>query len=312
MVRLVTLGLVAATFFSSTFILNRLMSLEGGHWAWTSALRWLYVAIYITIWLLINNIEKFIIAIRIFRKSWSVWFISGTSYGIAYTLGCFSILHAPGWIIATVWQITIVATPAVLFFFGKRVPTRGIIFITLIFLGILLIQAEQMNSGVELHELVLGIIPIILASFLWPAGNQFVKEATQGTHSRIQHITDVIAKNATVCTLLISLGSIPFWSVLLVITKPGLPTKGQLLNTAIVAISSGVIGMIFFLKARQLAKTPYQIAAVDATQAWEIPCVILGEMILFSGIRPHFLGMVGITLVMIGIILYTIKYEVNH
>ncbi len=289
------------------------MSLEGGHWAWTGALRWFYVAIYITIWLLISDTGKFITAMRILRKSWSVWFISGTSgCGIAYALLCFSAAYAPGWIIATAWQITIFATPLILFCFGKRVPIRRITLITLIFLGILLVQVESVNEGLYWHELILGVIPVLFASFFWPLGNQFVKEATQGTHSRIQHIADVLAGNATVCTLLISLGSVPFWFVLLTVTKPGLPTKGQLLNTAIIAVSSGVIGMIFFLRARRLAKTPYQVTAVDATQAGEIPFAMLGETIFLSGALPHFLDIVGVALVVLGIVLYTTKQEVNR
>jgi hypothetical protein len=40
MVRLLGAGLLAALFFSSTFILNRAMSLEGGHWVWSAALRY--------------------------------------------------------------------------------------------------------------------------------------------------------------------------------------------------------------------------------------------------------------------------------
>ena len=34
MLRLMLLGLAAGMFFSATFILNRAMSLEGGHWYW--------------------------------------------------------------------------------------------------------------------------------------------------------------------------------------------------------------------------------------------------------------------------------------
>ena len=42
MLRLITYGLLAAFFFSSTFVLNRAMSLGGGHWVWSAALRYGY------------------------------------------------------------------------------------------------------------------------------------------------------------------------------------------------------------------------------------------------------------------------------
>ena len=35
MARLLSIGLLAAFFFSSTFVLNRAMSLGGGHWVWS-------------------------------------------------------------------------------------------------------------------------------------------------------------------------------------------------------------------------------------------------------------------------------------
>ena len=36
MLRLVLIGLLSGLFFSSTFVLNRMMSLEGGHWVWSA------------------------------------------------------------------------------------------------------------------------------------------------------------------------------------------------------------------------------------------------------------------------------------
>ena len=45
MIRLMLTGLAAGLFFSSTFVLNRAMSLEGGHWYWSAALRYFYMVI---------------------------------------------------------------------------------------------------------------------------------------------------------------------------------------------------------------------------------------------------------------------------
>ena len=41
------LGLTAGMFFSATFIFNRAMSLEGGHWYWSAALRYAYMVAFL-------------------------------------------------------------------------------------------------------------------------------------------------------------------------------------------------------------------------------------------------------------------------
>ena len=43
MIQLILLGLLSSAFFSATFILNRAMSLSGGHWVWTSSLRFVHM-----------------------------------------------------------------------------------------------------------------------------------------------------------------------------------------------------------------------------------------------------------------------------
>lgn len=39
----VGLSLLSALFFTLTYVLNRAAALAGGHWAWTAALRYLFV-----------------------------------------------------------------------------------------------------------------------------------------------------------------------------------------------------------------------------------------------------------------------------
>ncbi|MGH2387124.1 MAG: hypothetical protein ACRDIE_02890 [Chloroflexota bacterium] len=45
----VLLGLLAALFFSVTFLLNRKMGLEGGDWGWAASLRFLLMAVLLAI-----------------------------------------------------------------------------------------------------------------------------------------------------------------------------------------------------------------------------------------------------------------------
>ncbi|HGY11746.1 MAG TPA: multidrug resistance efflux transporter family protein, partial [Desulfobacterales bacterium] len=36
MISLISIGLLSGLFFSTTFVLNRMMSLQGGHWLWSA------------------------------------------------------------------------------------------------------------------------------------------------------------------------------------------------------------------------------------------------------------------------------------
>ena len=52
---------------------------------------------------------------RLYLKHWKFWIIAGSiGFGGFYALLCFSADHAPGWVVATTWQLTIIATLVVL------------------------------------------------------------------------------------------------------------------------------------------------------------------------------------------------------
>ena len=104
--------------------------------------------------------------------------------------------------------------------------------------------------------------------------------------------------------LLLTLGTIPFWLLLFVFISPPPPSAGQVINTALVAIYSGVIATSLFLQARHLAKDAYQISAIDATQSCEVLFSLLGEIILLQGLFPGPKGWFGIFLTVVGLCLY--------
>ena len=39
----IALSLLSALFFTATYVFNRAAAVEGGHWAWTAALRYLFM-----------------------------------------------------------------------------------------------------------------------------------------------------------------------------------------------------------------------------------------------------------------------------
>ena len=119
MIRLILLGLLSAAFFSATFILNRSMSLSGGHWVWSSSLRFFYMFFMLIILITINRGADYLRdVIKIFVKNSIFWLIAGSiGFGTFYSLLCYAADHAPGWVVAGTWQITVIATPNVLLLF---------------------------------------------------------------------------------------------------------------------------------------------------------------------------------------------------
>ena len=305
MPRLIFLGSLAALFFSSTFVINRALSLQGGHWVWTASLRFGFMLLMLIVILLVTKGKQALVDVKeLFFKHWLFWVISGSiGFGIFYSLITFSSQYAAGWIVATTWQTTILATPIVIALFGRKVPRNGLIFTGIIFIGIVLVNIEH-AALTSLREVLLSALPVLGAAFAYPIGNQLVWESRMGHHPRLPHIQHPILENAFARVLLMTLGSLPFWVGLLFFVAPPPPTSDQLFSTALVALLSGVIATTLFLYARHLAHKPYEVSAVDSTQSLEVIFSLLGEIIFLGGVFPGWVGMTGILLTVLGLVAY--------
>jgi drug/metabolite transporter (DMT)-like permease len=88
------IGIIAALFFSATFILNRSMSLEGGSFAWSASLRFLFmIPLLLAVVTLKGSASKLFADLR---RRFAVWFIWGTvGFGIFYAGICFAGENGP-------------------------------------------------------------------------------------------------------------------------------------------------------------------------------------------------------------------------
>jgi drug/metabolite transporter (DMT)-like permease len=208
--RLILFGLLAAAFFSATFILNRSMSLSGGHWVWSSSLRFFYMFFLLIGLILVNRGVNYLRdVITIFIRNAKFWLLAGSiGFGIFYSLLCYAADHAPGWVVAGTWQLTVIATPIVLLLFKEKVPRYGIFFSFLIFIGIFLIQFYNKGSEFATRDIVYGVIPVVIAAFAYPIGNQLLNFAKHGNHSLVPYIDSPILKDASTCVLLMTMGSV--------------------------------------------------------------------------------------------------------
>ena len=289
------------------------MSLQGGPWIWTASLRYLYTVLILGAWIAVRHGPAILGDIlRQFRANWEFWTFTGTiGVGIFYGSVCFASTHAPAWIIASTWQFTIVAGVLIFPLFGKPIPRRALYTSLLIFAGLLLVDLSSRRDG-EIENIFLAVIPMFVAAFAYPIGNQIVGEAkSSGTgpgwipRAWIPRTGVPVLQLASARVLLMSLGSMPFWLSALAIVRPAAPSVGQLAQTAAVALCAGVIGTSLFLHARHEALSPVEIAAVDATQAAEIVFALLMEMAFLGGRLPGGVGMIGLGLVLVGLVAYS-------
>lgn len=196
MVKLILLGLLAGALFSSTFILNELMSGAGGHWFWSASLRYVFMWLMLTVIISIQHGFGRIKALTaIFFEHWQFWFIAGTiGFGLFYTGICYAGDHVAGWVVAATFMFTVVTSLLVLVAFGQRFAKKFIAYAVLVFIGVAMVNiseglraSEALEAAAPMSEmLLLGALPALIAAFCYPIGNQLVWQVSYNSrkHSR--------------------------------------------------------------------------------------------------------------------------------
>jgi uncharacterized membrane protein len=151
MIKALLLGILSSLFFALTFVLNRQMQLSGGHWIWTSSLR--FVFMLPMLWILVLPRKRYQAVLWQIRQQplyWLTW--STVGFGFFYLFLCIAAAYGPSWMIASTWQLTIIAgillTP--LFRTGKHpgaarhaLPVRQLAISIVIIAGVVLVQYKK-------------------------------------------------------------------------------------------------------------------------------------------------------------------------
>lgn len=88
------LSVLSSLFFAVTFVGNRVMSVDGGHWVWSAALRYFWMVPILFVILLFKKQLKPVIS-EIGRNPIQ-WFVWGTvGFGIFYSMLTFSAAFGP-------------------------------------------------------------------------------------------------------------------------------------------------------------------------------------------------------------------------
>ncbi|XOB62183.1 multidrug resistance efflux transporter family protein [Campylobacterota bacterium DY0563] len=301
---LVIVGLLAAGFFSATFIINRAISLDGGHWYWSASLRFVFTVLFLSLgFVFFKGFNYYKMILNEYIQNFKFWTIAGTvGFGFFYSLICYAADFSPGWVVATTWQMTILASLFVLAMFGKKLSKKIWFFTFVIFVGVTLVNFSHIDMN-NLEALFLGFFPVLIAAFSYPIGNQLVWE--QKIKREEKNLDTKIFKNAFIKVFLLTLGSFPFWIILYFVTNPGVPSNGQYISVALVSLLSGVIATSLFLYARNHANTTSKLILVDATQAGEVFFALIGELIFLNAALPNATGLIGLVVTVTGLILLT-------
>lgn len=200
MVKLILLGLLAGAFFSSTFILNELMSNAGGHWFWSASLRYIFMWLIITaIIILQHGFTRIKELALIFRQHWGFWCLTGSiGFGLFYTGICYAGDHVAGWVVAATFMFTVVTSLIVLMAFGQRFDKKFIIYAFLVFIGVVLVNVSEglrasaladIDSAPMAEMLLYGALPALIAAFSYPIGNQLVWQVSHNSrkHNSRKH-----------------------------------------------------------------------------------------------------------------------------
>ncbi len=294
------LGIIASLFFAITFIVNRLMSLNGGSWIWSASLRFYWMLpFFFAIVLYRRNFKSLVTEMKKNLLQWLLW--STVGFGVFYATLTFAAAYSPSWLVASTWQITIVAglllapliNPEV-----KGINPKSLFFSGIILFGIILMQFNQ-TQKITLENVLLGFVPIIIAAFAYPLGNRKMMQITKNKLDVYQRILGMI-----ICSL-------PFWVLLSsyeLLYNHTFPQTEQWYQTFIVAVFSGVIATILFFKATDLVSTDENhLSTIEATQSTEVLFALVGEMLFLSIAFPSNLELIGITFVIMGMMLHALK-----
>lgn len=275
------------------------MTSTGGHWFWAASLRFLFSVPLMALLMKIlgYSFQKIFNSIRKELKTW--WIYSQIGFVVFYIPLCFASSFAPGWLVASTWQLSIVCGTLLIPFIRDdhthRIDPHDFIYFAIILLGIFLIESVNMQM-VGMTSVFLGISSVLIACISYPLGNRKIMQVN-ARHDPL---------NGVERTFAMSLLTFPTWLFLSILAAPliGLPQKPQVISGLIVAICSGIIATtLFFIATQMVAHNMRKLASVEATTSFEVIFSLLLGMVVLGSSLPSKIEMVGIGLVVIGVIL---------
>ena len=290
--------MAASLFLSSTFIINSIISGAGGYWAWTAALRSLFlIPILGIVVFFAGQLKPTVAAIKQAPMIFIKWGIIG--FGCLYTLLAVASLWSPGWMVAATFQVNILAgillSPLIYPDHRRKIPKRSLFLSVIILAGVFVMQFEKLTQLHSIGQTLLSLGLVVLGAIAWPLGNRslMVELEHKGLHL-----------NALQRVLGMSVGCLPLLVVLAItgFVNAGPPSLALCASSLLSAVFSGFLGGVGFYQATQIvSKNTVALAAIEATQVFEIFFTLMGEMLLKGTRFPGFYAQAGFGIVLLGI-----------
>ncbi|WP_232526205.1 multidrug resistance efflux transporter family protein [Lysobacter capsici] len=298
----VLIALAAALFFTCTYVLNRAAANDGGHWAWTAALRYLLtLPMLLLVMPLLGGVRPVWRAIRAHPGPWLLW--SGIGFVLFYVCLSYAASSGPSWLIAATFQLTVIAgmlcAPLLYRDARAKVPWPALLIGAVIVAGVLLLQFGHGGGTLDRAGWI-ALICVAVSAVAYPLGNRGL----------LLHLEQAgIELNATQRVFGMTLASQPLWWALAVYAgvEAGAPPMGQVGLAAGVALSAGVIATVLFFQATGMVRNdPTALAAAEAMQAAEILFATVIGALWLGEAWPQGRALVGACVVMLGIVAFSV------
>ena len=298
------IGLLSSMFFSATFVVTKLMGTGGISWDWTASLRFILALPFLFLIVFFRGEVKSLL--KAIKKDFLKWMLWGNLSGIGfYILLTMSSNFAPSWLVASSWQITIIAGLLLspLFYVPviinnktelKRgqIPVKRLIISSFILIGVIIMQLNEAKT-MSISSILKGFIPVAISAFLYPLGNRKLMEVCGDKINSFQRSLGVTLVSMPIAIILVIIGG----------ANNGMISGIDFVQALILALFSGVIATITFFFATTKAKHNLSLlAAVESTQAGMVVFTVLGSIIFLHGSFPKGLSLIGIIIIIIGMI----------
>jgi len=291
------LSLLAASFFTHTYLLNRAIANDGGFWGWTASLRYLItmpMLVLLMPWQ--GGAGPVLRAVR--AHPWA-WLRCGAIGFVGFYLALsFAADRGPSWLIAGSFQFTVVAgmlcAPFIYRDARRRIPRAALAVGGVVLAGVLLMQFGHAHGRLGRDEWVL-LACVLAAAVCYPLGNRLLLLHLERSGETL---------NASQRVFGMTLASQPLWLCVAAFAwqQSGAPPWPQVLLAGGVALDAGVIATILFFQATGMVRdNPAALGATEAMQGAEpLITTVLGVTFLHEA-WPSGLSAGGAVLVMAGI-----------
>lgn len=295
----VALALLSALFFTSTYVLNRAATLDGGHWAWTAALRYVWT-VPLMLPLMRGRWMPLWRAMRAHPGAWLLW--SGIGFVLFYVTLSYAAASGPSWLIAGTFQLTVVAgmlcAPLLYRDARRRIPPAALVCGLVAVAGVLMMQLAQAGGRLD-HAGWIAMACVAVSAVAYPLGNR-------GLLLHLEHAG--IELDATQRVFGLSLASLPLWLPVMAWAQlhVGAPPLKQVALAGGVALGAGIVATVLFFRATGLVRRdPVALAAAEAMQAAEILFATLIGAAWLGEAWPRGIAAIGAGVVVLAIVLFS-------